>query len=108
MYGDVNTPNGYWSMRSNLPGVAPSRGMAIWQGISSGKAGETLSSYQERINPSGAINNEAVKEYVKGIEGYVSSLSSSVIEMSDAVFNAASFLEKMLNKMSDGIKMLAE
>ena len=108
MYGDVNTPNGYWSMRSNLPGVAPSRGMAIWQGISSGKAGETLSSYQEHINPSGAINNEAVKEYVKGIEGYVSSLSSSVIEMSDAVFNAASFLEKMLNKMSDGIKMLAE
>lgn len=108
MYGDVNTPNGYWSMRSNLPGVAPSRGMAIWQGISSGKAGETLSSYQERINPSGAINNEAVKEYVKGIEGYVSSLSSTVIEISDAVFNAVSFLEKMLNKMSDGIKMLAE
>ena len=108
MYGDVNTPNGYWSMRSNLPGVAPSRGMAIWQGISSGKAGETLSSYQERINPSGAINKEAVKEYVKGIEGYVSSLSSSVIEMSDAVFNAASFLEKMLNKMSNGIKLLAE
>ena len=51
---------------------------------------------------------EAVKEYVKGIEGYVSSLSSSVIEMSDAVFNAASFLEKMLNKMSNGIKLLAE
>lgn len=108
MYGDVNTPNGYWSMRSNLPGVAPSRGMAIWQGISSGKAGETLSSYQERINPSGAMNNEAVKEYVKGIEGYVSSLSSSVIEISDAVFNSVSFLEKMLNKMIDGIKMLTE
>ena len=109
MYGGSDTPMGYLMIKSQLQGVeSPERRKAIWNGILSGKAGQTLSSGYEYSNPSGAINNEAVKEYVKGIEGYVSSLSSSVIEMSDAVFNAASFLEKMLNKMSDGIKMLAE
>ena len=54
------------------------------------------------------MNNEAAKKYVKGVEGYVSSLSSSVTEMSDAVFNATSYLEKIFNKMSNGIKMLTD
>lgn len=109
MYGGSDTPMGYLMIKSQLQGVeSPERREAIWNGILSGKAGQTLSSSYDYNNPSGAINNEAVKEYVKGIEGYVSSLSSSVIEMSDAVFNAASFLEKILNKMSNGIKMLTE
>lgn len=109
MYGGSDTPMGYLMIKSQLQGVeSPERREAIWNGILSGKAGQTLSSSYEYSNPSGAMGNEAVKEYVKGIEGYVSSLSSSVIEMSDAVFNSASFLEKILNKMSDGIKMLAE
>lgn len=108
MYGDVNTPTGYWSMRSNLPEIAPVRAMSIWQGIGSGKAGEILSSGYEYSNPSGAMYNEAAKKYIKDIEGYVSILSSSVTEMSDAVFNTASFLEKIFNKISDGIRWLAE
>lgn len=109
MYGGSDTPMGYLMIKSLLQEIeSPERREAIWNGILSGKAGQTLSSSYEYSNPSGAMGNEAVKKYVKGIEGYVSSLSSSVIEMSDAVFNSASFLEKILNKMSDGIKMLAE
>ena len=109
MYGGSDTPMGYLMIKSQLQGVeSPERREAIWNGILSGKAGQTLSSSYEYSNPSGAMYNEVAKKYVKDIEGYVSSLSSSVIEMSDAVFNAASFLEKMLNKMSYGIKMLAE
>lgn len=109
MYGGSDTPMGYLMIKSQLQGVeSPERREAIWNGILSGKAGQTLSSGYEYSNPSGAMNNEAVKKYVQDIEGYVSSLSSSVTEMSDAVFNTASFLEKMFNKMSDGIRLLAE
>lgn len=109
MYGGSDTPMGYLMIKSQLQGVeSPERREAIWNGILSGKAGQTLSSGYEYSNPSGAMNNEAVKKYVQDIEGYVSSLSSSVTEMSDAVFNTASFLEKLLNKMNDGIRLLAE
>lgn len=109
MYGGSDTPMGYLMIKSQLQGVeSPERREAIWNGILSGKAGQTLSSGYEYSNPSGAMYNEAVKKYVQDIEGYVSSLSSSVTEMSDAVFNTASFLEKLLNKMNDGIRLLAE
>lgn len=109
MYGGSDTPMGYLMIKSQLQGVeSPERREAIWNGILSGKAGQTLSSGYEYNNPSGAMNNEAAKKYVKEIEGYVSSLSSSVTEMSDAVFKTASFLEKIFNKMSDGIKLLVE
>jgi hypothetical protein len=109
MYGGSDTPMGYLMIKSQLQGVeSPERREAIWNGILRGKAGQTLSSGYEYSNPSGAMSSEAVKKYVKDIEGYVSSLSSSVTEMSDAVFNTASFLEKMFNKMSDGIRLLAE
>lgn len=109
MYGGFDSPMGYLMIQSMLQGIeSPERRKAIWEGIRSGKAGEILSSGYEYSNPSGAMNNEAAKKYVKDIEGYVSSLSSSVTEMSDAVFNSASFLEKIFNKMSNGIKLLAE
>lgn len=109
MYGGSDTPMGYLMIKSQLQGVeSPERREAIWNGILRGKAGQTLSSGYEYSNPSGAMSSEAVQKYVKDIEGYVSSLSSSVTEMSDAVFNTSSLLEKMFNKMSDGIRLLAE
>lgn len=109
MYGGSDTPMGYLMIKSQLQGVeSPERREAIWNGILSGKAGQTLSSSYEYSNPSGAIYNEAVKEYVKGLEGYLSPISSSVTEISDAVFNSVSFLEKIFNKMRDGIRLLAE
>lgn len=109
MYGGFDSPMGYLMIQNMLQGIeSPERRKAIWEGIQSGKAGEILSSGYEYSNPSGAMNNEAAKKYVKGVEGYVSSLSSSVTEMSDAVFNATSYLEKIFNKMSNGIKMLTD
>ena len=110
MYGGSDTPMGYLMIKSMLPGVegGPKRREDIWNGILRGKAGEILSSGYEYSNPAGAMSNEVAKNYVKDIEGYVSGLSSTATELSDAVFNSVSFLEKILVKIQDGIKVLAD
>lgn len=95
MYGGYDTPMGYMMIKSQLQGIeSPERRKAIWEGITSGQAGNMLSGYQTYSGNGGAKEWDAKTNYAAEIKGYVSDTSRLMIELSDATFNTASKIEE--------------
>ena len=106
MYGGFDTPMGYMMIKSQLQGIeSPERRKAIWEGITGGEAGRILSTAEVA---SGQPQFGAKIDYSKEIKDYISDINSGMTEMSDAVFNSVSFLNKIFEMIKSGIKVMAE
>lgn len=100
MYGGYDTPMGYMMIKSQLQGIeSPGRRKAIWEGITSGKAGDILSDYEEYSGPGGMKDLQAKLDYSSEIKDYVSGISRLMTELSDSFFNSASHLEQGMNSV---------
>lgn len=99
MYGGFDTPMGYMMIKSQLQGIeSPERRRAIWEGITSGKAGQILST--------ASIETGQKLDYSKEIMGYVSDTSRAMIEMSDALFNTVSKVEESTGAVKTIVNIL--
>lgn len=112
MYGGFDSPMGYLMIKSMLSGIeSPERRKAIWEGIQSGEAGKILSEGLDpqlsRLNRTD-VNKFVLENYVKQLDGYMSLLTEKTSNLSDEIFNAASGLQKLLQKAETGIKVFFE
>ena len=108
MYGGFDTPMGYMMIKSQLQGIeSPERRKAIWEGFTSGQAGDIISGYETYSGDSGKMQSAKI-DYSKDIKDYVGSINSFMTEISDAVFNSISFLSKIASKVESGIKVMAQ
>lgn len=107
MYGGFDTPMGYWNIKSQLPGIAPQRLESIWRGITEGEAGNIISGYETYSGDFGKMHS-AKMDYSKDIKDYVGDINAAMTQLSDGVFNAVGFLNKIANKIETGIKVMAQ
>lgn len=107
MYGGFDTPMGYWNIKSQLPGIAPQRLESIWRGITEGEAGNIISGYETYSGDFGKMHS-AKMDYSKDIKDYVGDINAAMTQLSDGVFNAVSFLNKIANKIETGIKVMTK
>lgn len=107
MYGGFDTPMGYWNIKSQLPGIAPQRLESIWRGITEGEAGNIISGYETYSGDFGKMHS-AKMDYSKDIKDYVGDINAAMTQLSDGVFNAVGFLNKIANKIETGIRVMAQ
>lgn len=101
MYGGYDTPNGYMMIKSQLPGVDVKNLKKIWEGFTEGQAGDIVSGYETYAGAGGAKEIVAKMNYAGEIKNYVSDISRTMTEMSDALFSTASYLEGAVGQMAN-------
>lgn len=108
MYGGFDTPMGYMMIKSQLQGIeSPERRKAIWEGLTSGQAGNVIAGFETYSGDFGKMRGAKI-DYSKDIKDYVGDINTLMTEMSDGVFNAVSFLGKIAKKVESGIKVMAK
>lgn len=107
MYGGPDSPMGYLMIKSQLPGIeSPERRALIWNSITSGKAGEMLSSAEWRT---GDWQKGLKDTYASQVADYVSGTTEVLITMSDAIHNGVGWIEKIgrtIEKLANGAGIL--
>lgn len=90
MYGGADTPMGYWMMQSQLPGIeSPQRRRSIWEGITTGEAGEKLATGQ-------SFQGSNRDEYAMQANNYNTDITQLLVTLSDSFYSGASSLENIL------------
>lgn len=108
MYGGFDTPMGYMMIKNQLQAIeSPERRKAIWEGFTSGQAGNIISGYETYSGDFGKMHS-AKMDYSKDIKDYVGDINAAMTQLSDGVFNAVGFLNKIANKVETGIKVMAQ
>lgn len=108
MYGGFDTPMGYMMIKNQLQAIeSPERRKAIWEGFTSGQAGNIISGYETYSGDFGKMHS-AKMDYSKDIKDYVGDINAAMTQLSDGVFNAVGFLNKIANKIETGIKVMAQ
>ena len=108
MYGGFDTPMGYMMIKNQLQAIeSPERRKAIWEGLTSGQAGNIISGYETYSGDFGKMHS-AKMDYSKDIKDYVGDINAAMTQLSDGVFYAVSFLNKIANKIETGIKVMAQ
>lgn len=108
MYGGFDTPMGYMMIKNQLQAIeSPERRKAIWEGFTSGQAGNIISGYETYSGDFGKMHS-AKMDYSKDIKDYVGDINAAMTQLSDGVFNAVGFLNKIANKVETGIKIMAQ
>lgn len=108
MYGGFDTPMGYMMIKNQLQAIeSPERRKAIWEGLTSGQAGNIISGYETYSGDLGKMHS-AKMDYSKDIKDYVGDINAAMTQLSDGVFNAVGFLNKIANKIETGIKIMAQ
>jgi len=93
MYGGYDTPMGYWMIQSQLQGIeSPERRKSIWEGITKGQAGATLSNAQ-------TFQGSNKDEYALQVKNYTSELTQGLITLSDGVYSGVSVLENIVTDL---------
>lgn len=100
MYGGTDTTMGYWAFNSYLQDIeSPERRDAIVNGITRGKAGETLANGLIRTGDDGSKHM-----YSTQVENYTSELTQRLITLSDGVYAGVSVIEGLINDLIDVAK----